>query len=222
MQRRDAILGAMAGVLGGVAGDILPARAALPPLPASGEIGFRILHSGTAIGEHHLKFTQNGDSLRVDITASGVARMAGIPMYSYACTATETWLNGAFTTLDSKVNDNGTPREVHATPIPGGFAVESTKAGNYEYTGQPAMLPLTYWNKAMLDAMILNIETGMHYPAIVSSPGWNNLPTANGGQVLAQRFDVTGKLHLSVWYDKYGQWAGLQFNHLGLLSYQRL
>jgi hypothetical protein len=219
MQRRDLVLGAM----GSAAGTMLawPARASALPVPPAGEIRFKVLHSGTPCGEHQVTFTQTGDQLRVDTNATLVVRVAGIPVYHYSVTASEYWCAGAFCGLDSHVNHNGTLFEVHAKPIPGGFAIQSTKAGNYEYTGQPTLMPLTYWNKAMLNAMILNVETGRHYPAIVDSPGWNYLPTAEGGQLVAQRFDVTGKLHLTVWYDKDGQWAGLQFNAAGLISLQK-
>lgn len=182
---------------------------------------FRILHSGTPVGEHHMSFTQTGDQLRVDTNVALVVRLAGIPIFHYAVQASEYWNAGAFCGLDSQVNHNGTALEVHARPIAGGFNIQSTKAGNYSYTGQLGLMPLTYWNKAMLGAMILNIETGRHYPAIVNSPGWNYLPTDEGGTLLAQRFDVTGKLHLSVWYDQYGQWAGLQFNASGLISLEK-
>jgi hypothetical protein len=214
MQRRELVLGAM-----GMAGAMLagPARAAAAglPVPSSGVLDFQILRSGTPVGEHRLTFAQTGDQLRVDVNAAASGTVMGLIPFHYSCMATEHWSGGAFCGVDSKVNHNGTQLEVHAAPIAGGFAIQSTKAGNYNYTGQPAMLPLTYWNKAMLDAMILNIETGRHYPATVNSPGWFYLPTAAGGTVLAQRFDVTGKLHFSVWYDQYGQWAGLEFNIYG-------
>lgn len=219
-QRRDLILGAVGSVASGMLP--VPALAALPPLPAAGEIGFKVFHSGTPIGEHHLKFTRTGDDLQVDIHATAVVRIAGIAVFRYACDATEYWSGGAFSGLDSKVNHNGTPLEVHARPIAGGFAIQSTEAGNYQYTGQPPMLPLTYWNKAMLQAMILNIETGHHYPAFVKCPGWNYLSTAEGGRLVAQRFDVTGKLHLSVWYGQTEEWDGLSFYMAGLVSYQKI
>jgi hypothetical protein len=190
-------------------------------VPPSGKISFKVFHSGTPCGAYHLTFAQNGNQLRIDTNAALVVRVAGIPVFHYSVDASEYWSAGSFYALDSQVNHNGTPFEVHARPIAGGFAIQSTKAGNYNYTGLPALMPLTYWNKRFLDAMILNIETGRHYPAIVSSPGWNNLPTASGGTVLAQRFDVTGKLHLSVWYDQQGQWAGLQFNAAGLISLEK-
>lgn len=219
MQRRDMVLGAM----GGAAGVMLApsAKAAGLAIPPSGSMGFKILHSGSPVGEQHMVFTQNGDTMRVDSTAALVVRVMGIAVFRYSCVATEHWSNGEFCGLDSAVNHNGTPLEVHASPIDGGFAIRSTKAGNYNYTGTPPMLPLTYWNKAMLGAMILNIETGRHYPAIVNSPGWNYLTTAEGGRLLAQRFNVTGKLHLSVWYDQYGQWDGLEFNVGGDVTFQK-
>lgn len=222
MQRRELVLGAM----GGVAGLALarPALAAALPVPPSGKMAFRMMHGGVAIGEHHLVFTQTGEQLRVDINIAAVVRVLGVIVHSYTCQASEYWSGGRFAGLDSQVNNGGTPLEVHASPILGGFAIRSTKAGNYNYTSQPGLMPMTFWNKAMLNAMILNINTGRHYPAIVNSPGWNYLPTAEGGTLLAQRFDVTGKLHLSVWYDQLGQWAGLEFNLpvLGDVTYEKI
>ncbi len=223
MQRRGLVLGVAGGIAGGLGGGLSarPAWGAPLPVPASGKLAFKVLHSGTPVGEHHLSFSQSGDMLQVDTNAALVVRVAGIPVFHYTVTASEYWNGGAFCGLDSKVNHNGTALEVHAKPIAAGFAIQSTKAGNYTYTGLPGLMPLTYWNKAMLQAMILNIETGRHYPAIVNSPGWNYLPTAEGGTLLAQRFDVTGKLKLSVWYDQYGQWSGLQFNVAGLITMQK-
>lgn len=219
MQRRGLVL----GVMGGAAGAVLPARAQIAalPVPPSGELRFQILRNGTPVGEHHLYFTQSGDGLQVDMAAALVVRIAGIPVFHYRANASEHWQGGRFCGVSSKVNHNGSTLEVLASPIANGFAVVSTKAGDYNYTGSPAMMPLTYWNKAMLEAMILNIETGRHYPAIVKSPGWNYLTSAEGERLLAQRFDVTGKLHLSVWYDQYGQWAGLQFYVDGDVTFRK-
>ena len=220
MQRREWVLGAVSGAAGMMLAG--PVRAAALPVPAEGKIGFKVLHDGTPVGEHHLTFTQTGDDLRVDIHAAlQVPMIGGLVDFTYGLQATEHWSGGAFCGLDSYVNHDGAKLEVHASPIAGGFAIQSTKGGNYTYTGQPAMMPLTYWNKAILNAMILNVETGRHYPAIVNSPGWNYLPTAEGGTLLAQRFDVTGKLHLTVWYDQHAQWAGLDFNVLGDVSFQK-
>jgi hypothetical protein len=39
---------------------------------------------------------------------------------------------------------------------------------------------------------------------------------------LAQRFDVTGKLQLSVWYDAANRWSGLEFQKSGDISYRKI
>jgi Family of unknown function (DUF6134) len=197
-----------------------PAVAAPLPVPPSGRIGFKVLRNGTPIGEHHLLFTQNGETLRVDIHAALLVRLAGIPIFRYTAAATEIWSGGVFQGIDSQVNDNGNHLEVHAERIAEGYAIRGTHVPRY--VGPSNTLPLTYWNKAMLDGIILNIQTAHSYPAIVHSPGWNRLPTAYGGTVVAQRFDVTGKLHLSVWYDQYEQWSGLAFHVDGYETYEKL
>ena len=82
------------------------------PVPPSGGIGFKVLRNGTPIGEHHLIFTQNGNSLRVDLHAALLVRLAGIPVFRYRARATEVWSGGVFQSVDSRVNDNGNHLQV--------------------------------------------------------------------------------------------------------------
>jgi hypothetical protein len=197
-----------------------PTLAAPLPVPPSGRIGFKVLRNGTPIGEHHLIFTQDGDTLRVHINAAFLVRIAGIPVFRYTAVATEIWSGGVFQGVESRVNDGGKHLQVHAERVTDGYAISGTHVPRY--IGPADTLPLTYWNKAMWNGMILNIQTAHSYPAIVHSPGWNRLPTADGGTVVAQRFDVTGKLHLSVWYDQHEQWSGLAFHVDGYETYEKL
>jgi hypothetical protein len=197
-----------------------PALAAPLPVPPSGRIGFKVLRNGTPIGEHHLIFTQSGDTLRVDIHAAFLVRLAGVPIFRYTARATEMWSGGVFQGVNSQVNDGGNQLQVHAERVTQGYAISGTHVPLY--VGPPNTLPLTYWNKAMLDGVILNIQTAHSYPVRVHSPGWNRLPTADGGTVVAQRFNVRGKLHLSVWYDQYEQWSGLAFHVEGYETYEKL
>jgi hypothetical protein len=196
-----------------------PASAVLA-LPPGNQIGFKVLRNGNIIGEHHLAFTQLGNDLTVAISAVLAVKLAGITVFSYSLAATERWSDGVFQSVDSKVNDNGTKLEVHAKKNATGYDIVGTEVPHY--VGPRNTLPLTYWNRAFLTGTILNIQTAHSYPAIVTSPGWNKLPTAAGGTITAQRFDVTGKLHLSVWYDQYDQWSGLEFHVNGDETYQKI
>ncbi len=221
MDRRQFLVCTGAAALAG------PALAESLPVPPSGRIAFRVLRNGAAVGTHEVTFAQDGDALEAVTNMAFIVTIAGITVYRYSLTATENWSGGVFQRLESKVNNDGTRLEVQAHKTASGYDVvdinHSSPAKRYpEYTAPPDTLPLTYWNKAMLNGTVLNIDTAHSYPTIVSSPGWNRLVTANGGSLVAQRFDVTGKLHLSVWYDQMGQWSGLQFNLRGAWNYEKI
>jgi hypothetical protein len=206
---------------------LLSAAAFALPIPPGDAIGFKVLRNGSPIGEHHLAFSRSGDALDVSINVALLVKFAGITLFRYALQASETWSGGVFQSLESVIDDNGTRLEVQAQKTAAGYLVNginhSNPADSYpQYTAPANTLPLTYWNKKMLDGTILNIQTAHSYPAVVNSPGWNNLPTAEGGVILAQRFDVTGKLNLSVWYDQNNQWSGLEFHINGDESYQKI
>lgn len=224
MERRRFLAGAGAlSVARPAIAEVLPRL----PIPPTGQMGFNVFRNGVKIGEHHLDFSGDGGNLTVNVEMQLLVRLAGIPIYTYAGTATERWAGGVFESLDSAVNNNGTQLEVHAHRIFAGYDVvgvnRTNPAKSYpEYTAPPNTLPLTYWNKAWLKGTALNIQTAHSYPPIVSSPGWNYLTAAGGETILAQRFDVTGKLHLSIWYDQQDQWSGLQFQYLGDISYQKI
>jgi hypothetical protein len=220
MIRRQFLAGAGALAFGA------PALAALP-VPAGGKIAFKVLRNGSVIGDHDLTFSQSGDDLTVAINVALVVKILGITAFTYSLVATERWSAGVFEGLESNINNNGTQLEVQAHKTADGYLVNginhSNPAQSYpEYTAPPNTLPLTYWNKAMLNANILNIQTAHSYPAMVSSPGWFKIPTADGGTLVAQRFDLTGKLHLSVWYDQTNAWSGLEFHVNGDETYQKI
>jgi hypothetical protein len=206
---------------------LLSAAAFALPVPPGNEIAFKVLRNGTPIGEHHLNFTQSGGDLTVDINVALLVTFASIPVFRYNLKATEKWSGGVFQSLESLINNNGAQLEVQAHKTAAGYDVlginHSDPSSSYpEYTAPANTMPLTYWNRAMLNGTILNIQTAHSYPAIVSSPEWDKLPTANGGFIVAQRFDVTGKLHLTVWYDQNNAWSGLEFHVNGDESYQKI
>ena len=212
------------GVLGGAAALVVaPAALAsmLTSVPLSGELRFKILRNGTPIGEQLVTFTQNGSALQVDTSSEMLVRVLGVPVFRYQAQVREEWVEGTFRHMQSRVLHNGDQFSVAAHQISGGYAIESSKVGDYTYTGAQQLLPLTYWNKQMLNAMLLNTETGRHYPATATSAGWDSVPTAQGGKISAQRFNLTDHLHLSIWYDQQDEWSGLSFDVAGHEVFER-
>ncbi|OYV38760.1 MAG: hypothetical protein B7Z81_04165 [Acidocella sp. 20-61-6] len=206
---------------------LLSAAAFALPIPAANTIGFKVLRNGTPIGEHHLNFTQVGDDLTIDIDIQLLVKLAMIPVFRYNLKAVEKWSGGVFQSLQSTIKDNGNLLTVHAEKNADGYAVTGTNQDNPDknmptYQVPPNTMPLTYWNKRFMKGTILNIQTAHTYPATVDSPGWNKLPTAEGGFLTAQRFDLTGKLRLSVWYDQSDAWSGLEFHYSGDETYEKI
>jgi hypothetical protein len=206
---------------------LLSAAAFALPVPAGNNIGFKVLRNGSPIGEHHLTFTQNGDDLSIAVDVDLLVTIATIPVFRYGIKATEKWSGGVFQSLESHVNYNGDALIVHAQKSADGYEVEGFNTNDPSknmprYTAPPGTMPLTYWNKQMLNSTILNVQTAHCYKVNVASPGWNKLPTAEGTMIVAQRFDLTGKLVLSVWYDQQSNWSGLEFQKSGDITYQKM
>ncbi len=207
-------------VLGGAICALPIAAAADLPVPAGGKMAFEVLRNGDKIGEHHLSFSGVGGDIDVTIDVALLVTIMGIGVFSYAAHGLESWRGGVFQSLQSRVNDNGNQLQVKAERTAGGYAVEGTHVPLY--TAPPNMLPLTYWNKQMLDGTILNIQTAHTDKITVTRNGWNALPTAEGGSIVAQRFDITGKLHLSVWYDQNNTWSSTEFHVKGDETYRKI
>ncbi len=190
------------------------------PVPPGNEIAFRIFRNGSPVGEHSLRFTRKGQDLTVALNIAAVVMFAGIPVYRYTASATEHWTGDVFQSFDSKVDDGGNRREVHALRIPAGIQVQGTHVPRY--IAPSDTLPLTYWNKALLNGPILNIETAHTDIVTVTPEAWDKLPTANDGTIVAQRYKLTGKLHFNVWYDDKDQWAGLELHVRGTETYEKI
>ncbi|MDE8348068.1 MAG: DUF6134 family protein [Acidocella sp.] len=206
---------------------LLSAAAFALPIPAGKQMAFKVLRNGTPIGEHHLNFTQTGDDLSVEVSIQLLVKLTVIPVFRYKLQAVEKWSGGVFQSLESKIIENGNVLTVHAQKTAAGYEVTGTNHDNPEknmptYLSPPDTLPLTYWNKQFMSGTILNIQTAHTYPAAVNSPGWNKLPTAEGGFITAQRFDLTGKLRLSVWYNQSDSWSGLEFHYSGDETYEKI
>jgi len=153
---------------------------AMPIIPSGKQLGFKVLRNGTVIGEHHLNFSGTAENPIVDINIALAVKFAGITVFTYALTARETWEDGGFSHVHSTINNNGAMLEVEAHKVADGYLVTGTNHSDPskswpQYTAPPDTLPLTYWNKQMLNGNILNIQTAHDYRVTVNSPGLEQL-----------------------------------------------
>jgi hypothetical protein len=85
-------------------------------------------------------------------------------------------------------------------------------------------LPATHWNRQMLDGPIINTQYGDLMRPSIAALGEEEIPSANGPEIRANHFALTGDVILDTWYDSTPSWAGISFKAKGGRSilYERL
>ena len=133
--------------------------------------------------------------------------------------ATEVWRGNQVVALDTRTDDNGKAFQLKGVRGPAGLVL----TGNHiERSIAPAnALPATHWNKRELDGPWINTQDGKIIRPKVARAGSELIPRANGKSALAQRYNLTGEVALTMYYDD-GGWAGLSFVKGGsLVRYER-
>jgi len=204
--------------------------AALLPVASSGWAGlavaeyldFDVSRNGSDIGHHRIDIRHEGNRTIAKIDILLEVGLGPLVLYRYRHQNTEIWQNGEFLSFSSTTDDDGTPYAVRATRTGRTIRVERDHDADYEID-DPSILPTTYWNEALIrGSKMLDTQKGRIMEVDVAAADWVMIPTASG-PVEARRFDVTGDLTLSLWYDRQGRWTGLTFPLKGAeFEYQRV
>ena len=100
-----------------------------------------------------------------------------------------------------------------------GLQVEGS-AGSYLAPAET--LPTSYWNKAMIgQTRLLDTQSGRLIEVEVKPAGRERIDVG-GRPVDAQRYEISGDLQASLWYDSADTWAKLAFMARGSgIDYER-
>jgi hypothetical protein len=190
------------------------------PIPPADALRFAIFRNGTRIGEQRLNFTRTGSALTVQSQVELRVRILSVTVFRYAMEVVEHWSAGAFVSADSRVNKDGTRMRVAVRRDAEGVTIGRT--GKPSYRAPANALPFTHWNRAVMRGPIIDMETGTTDHPHVAELGWYALPTLPAGTVIARRYQLSGTLQLSDYYDRQGFWAGLEFHHHGDILYRKI
>lgn len=189
---------------------VAPVFAAIPEDKA---LDFQVLRGGDEIGTHSLRFEERGEELHVFVEIELEVSLVFIPVYSYSHRNHEVWRDGELVSLSSETDDDGTQYQVEAQATDDGLQVSSSEEG--EFTAPADMLTTSYWNPdAMERERLLDTQFGRIVELRVDEQGRENLDT-QAGSVEATRYSISGDLDLDIWYDREGQWSGLEFEARG-------
>jgi hypothetical protein len=177
-------------------------------IPASKSKAFKAYTGDTELGTHVMRWTVQGDTVIANVAIDLRARVLFLPVYSYEHRSQETWRNGDLVAIDTRTTDEGDKVSVKGELKDGKFQVASTK-----FNGA-ALLPLapsSYWNYASLTKPNwLNTQSGAVLKIKIVPGAKEQVKTAKG-MVEARRYEVTGDVPITLWYDASNVWVKSRF-----------
>lgn len=188
---------------------LLAGVVALPGLPKTDRLEFRLIREGSRIGSHVLEFEARGNGVVVSIAVDIEVRFGPFVLYRYKLRGAETWEDGRCIAAESQTNDDGRPCFMRATRGPGGLRVEGN--GTPSYTAPANALVASHWNRAELDGPWINLQDGQLLHPRVAPLGPRPAVLANGARVPASCFAITGPARIWLWYSSADVWTGLEF-----------
>jgi len=169
---------------------------------------FDVLRNGASIGKHAIRMRQDGAVLEAAIDVDIVVRVGPVVLYRYALKARELWRDGAFVSLDSETNDDGTRQWVKATRAADHVAVEASGKAIARMAANA--IPLTHWNILCMERPLFDPQDGTSVQSIVQPKGEEAIALADGRQVRATRYALAGKVALENCYDAARHWTALR------------
>lgn len=207
--RRAALAGGLAAVL--TAPALAPAR-----LLADGtaERRFQVLRGRDDIGTKTVRVRGEGDSAEVEIEIALAVKILGITAYRYELSSREVWEDGRLVSLDSETNDDGDPYTARVRRRGDALVSDGTWKG--EIPGDAGTT--TYWSKAFLSRPVwISTQSGQPLDVTVARDGEERIPGPSG-DLLCERWQVTGDLPVTLFYDTRGEWMGNAFDASGTLA----
>lgn len=190
-----------------VGASALAAPGAFAAAPANGRLAFAVFRGQDKVGEHVMRFNRGGSGLTVSTEVEMRVKLGPIPVFRYAHTATERWLDDSFVSLTTRTETNGKVEQVKAEASRAGVAIEGP-AGRL--TAPASAVPLTHWNAAALSGPLFNPQLGKIMKVRTARVGRERVELADGGSIPATRWTIRGEAEIDNWYDAAGAWAGLR------------
>lgn len=178
----------------------LPLLFATPALAqAGGDYRWLVIRNGTAIGTHHVSFTQRGDE-RITVSENLVTpRVMGVVVYRYEHRLTEVSRGGQFVSVRSSLNRNGTIVQVEAEAGPRGV----TLRGPDGTLNLPRLaVPLSWWEPQRFGGAVPIFGTTTGRPMELS---WAREALPGG-----VRWRTAGEIEAVLEFDASGRWSAYQ------------
>jgi hypothetical protein len=188
---------------------LLASAIALPGIPSTGELRFRLMRQGSAIGTHVVQFKPNPNGVTIAIAVHIAVRFGPLVLYRYTLRGQESWENRRCIGASATTNDDGTEHFMRATRRNERLLVEGSGVSPYEAPSDAVIA--SHWNQAELRGPWINLQDGKLLHPHVTLLGPDPVRLANGTRAAASCFSITGPASMRIWYTPSSVWTGLLF-----------
>ena len=128
-----------------------------PAAAAAGDLRFRIMREGSAIGTHAVTFTEGPGGLAARTLVAIQVKLMGISVFRLSHDFAETWAGDRLTALTSRHDRNGTVTTLTVRAEGDALLVQGM-AGPQRLAADAA--PLTWWDSRRINRPLFDNETG--------------------------------------------------------------
>lgn len=188
----------------------LVARTVDPVSLYGNEISFDVFRNGEKVGRHDVSFSKITDgNLRVTSRFELKITFLTFTVFDYLYRSTATWRDGQLTALDADVIEDDHQTTVRASLGPGGMEVFGPKK---LVRWQGWLYPTNHWNAGVLSSrQVLNTISGDIANVTIKNMGRETI-RAEGRSIDAVKYQYSGDLEPTVWYDDRGRWVKMRFS----------
>jgi len=177
-------------------------------IPASGRLAFLAWRGSSQLGEHRLTFSTRDGVLTVEIAVDYAVKLGFITVFRYALRGRETWSDGVLQAAQATTDNNGKKEFMRAMRDGASLMVEGTAARRY--TAPEGSLIASHWNRAQLDAPMINPQDGTLLRFAVTPGATMKVRDSAGGIRMARHYSLAGADPLELWYDADDIWTSLR------------
>ncbi len=165
----------------------------------SKNIDFLVTRNGKEFGYHKIlyKNQENGD-LHVKIDIQLEVKLGFVKLFSYKHENKEVWRKGKLFQINTITNDNGKNFFINGKSTNEGFIINTQEGTKLLPLN---IVPTSYWNfKVINNKNWLDTQRGILLDLDISFSGSENIEDFYGNKILAERYDISNDLNLSLWY----------------------
>lgn len=173
-------------------------------------LAFEIRRDGKAVGRHSVTFRLIDGVTEVSARSDIEVPFLMFTGYRFSYVSISRWHGDDLRSIVAETDDDGERRRVRGWREGARFIIENSDS---RQALELPVFPTDHWHPGVLEQpYVLNTITGRVNNVRLAEGGPEWRPTSDGGWISARRYDYSGDLNTTVWYDMTYRWVGMRFS----------